>query len=56
MQQYKLENPVVEVKPDNHESGKNVADEIASFHALLEQGIITQEEFDIKKTQLLQKL
>ena len=31
----------------------NIADELAKFHELKEKGIITQEEFDRKKKQLL---
>lgn len=34
-------------------SNQTVADEIRSYKALLDEGIITQEEFDAKKKQLL---
>jgi len=38
------------IKPEVAQSS---ADEIAKFMALLDEGVITQEEFDAKKKQLL---
>ena len=35
------------------ETVQSCADEIAKFKALLDEGAITQEEFDAKKKQLL---
>jgi hypothetical protein len=37
----------------NSQVQTNIADELARFHELKEKGIITQEEFDRKKKQLL---
>ncbi len=36
-------------------SGNNVADELTKFKKLLDDGVITQEEFDIQKSKLLNK-
>lgn len=48
---------LTEVQPDNCCTKSNAkptyADELRSLHALLEEGVITQEEFDAKKKQLL---
>lgn len=42
-------------RDDSHDSGQTIssADEIKKFKELLDSGIITQEEFDAKKKQLL---
>ena len=44
-----------ESKSDNDESSgsKSIPDEIREYKALLDDGIITEEEFDAKKKQLL---
>ena len=42
-----------EVAEQQHTTTNSSADEIVKFKALLDQGIITQEEFDMKKKQLL---
>ena len=48
---------LAEVQPNNccakAEAVPTYADELRSLHALLEEGVITQEEFDAKKKQLL---
>ena len=43
--------PVISEAPK--QSGMSTADEIREYKALLDEGIITQEEFDAKKKQLL---
>ena len=47
---------LAEVQPNNccaTNAQPTYADELRSLHALLEEGVITQEEFDAKKKQLL---
>ena len=47
---------LTEVQPNNccaPNAQPTYADELRSLHALLEEGVITQEEFDAKKKQLL---
>lgn len=50
-------NKLAEVQPNNccskTDAQPTYADELRSLHALLEEGVITQEEFDAKKKQLL---
>ena len=41
------------VKPENQNTTLNNADELKKYKELLDSGIITQEEFDAKKKQLL---
>lgn len=40
-------------KPEAHVKAKSTADEIMKFKQLLDAGAITQEEYDLKKSQLL---
>ena len=40
-------------KGENNDSSVSAADEIVKFKKLLDDGIISQEEFDAKKKQLL---
>ena len=42
-------------KASNASSSNSVADEIRKFKALLDDNIITQEEFEAKKKELLQQ-
>ena len=49
IRRFAIDNDVVEVSG----STNSAADEILKFKNLLEQGIITQEEFESKKKQLL---
>ena len=51
---YHLIMEKISKKQTNHSNGKiSSADEIIKFKKLLDQGIITQSEFDLKKKQLL---
>lgn len=57
---------VVACKPDSHSgpntdgnvsvSGQSVADEIRKYKALADDGIITEDEFQAKKKQLLEQI
>lgn len=44
---------VIMIKPDKNESKLGTADEIEKYKNLLDSGTITQDEFDIKKRELL---
>lgn len=41
------------IEQRTHPSAGSAADEIAKFHSLKEQGVITEEEFNAKKKELL---
>ena len=47
--EYKIENPVT----NSNNNQPSQADELKKYKDLLDSGIITQEEFDAKKKQLL---
>lgn len=49
----KPEEPALSDTPELSSQNYSVADEIAKFKALLDDGAITQEEYDAKKKQLL---
>lgn len=46
-------NPIKESQSHTNSSANSVADELRQFKSLLDEGIITQEEFDKKKKELL---
>ncbi len=48
-----VQNEVCETNSNQEESMKSEADELMKFKQLLDAGVITQEEFDMKKKQIL---
>ena len=47
------EDEIQKIKKETEKEIKKAADEILKFKSLLDQGILTQEEFDKKKKELL---
>ena len=51
--QHILNKDEIEIEPEPKVSNYSSADEIKKFKELLDMGAITQEEFDLKKKELL---